>query len=172
MLNIQSDEDLMYMNADQRNRLLAYMDKYANWYADLEASGVLEDIQEMQLEFEEFKQEIAMEFLQWVAENKETIMNAIRGIFEFIKFIANLVIKIVNALSGPWGKKYEEIDSIATSSDQINNSSNNIKNTTININANTTNNATGVLGSPEALEKFSQENWSNLAKDIVSRIGG
>ena len=32
---------------------------------------------------EELKQELAMEFLQWVAENKETIMACIKGIFAF-----------------------------------------------------------------------------------------
>lgn len=171
MLNIQSDEDLMYMNADQRNRLLAYMDKYANWYADLEASGVLEDIQEMQLEFEELKQEIAMEFLQWVAENKDTIMACIKGIFEVIKWVADGIMNLVSFFTGTKKTDYN-LYSSADASDRINNTNNNQKITNININANTTNNATGVLGSQEALEQFNKENWSQLAKQVVGAVGG
>lgn len=191
MLNIQSDEDLMYMNAEQRERLLAYMERYSSWYDELEASGVLADIQEMQLEFAELKEELAMEFLQWVAENKNTIMTCIRGIFEIIKVVATAVMEVVNFLTGG---KYENVDlydenrsyssqqqsslnslmyNAARASDGINNASyDNSKNTNITINANTTNNATGVLGSQEALDQFNKENWAKLAKEVVGAIGG
>lgn len=191
MLNIQSDEDLMYMNADQRERLLSYMERYSNWYDELESSGVLSDIQEMQLEFNELKEELAMEFLQWVAENKDTIMMCIRGIFEVIKVVATAVLKVMNLLTGG---KYENVDLYdgssnynnrqqaslndlmyrsARISDEINNGNyDNSKNTNITINATTTNNATGVLGTQEALDQFNKDNWSRLAKDIVGAIGG
>lgn len=172
MLNIQSDEDLMYMNVDQRERFLSYMERYSQWYDQMEASGILNQIQEMGLEFKELKEELAMEFLQWVAANKETIMNAIRGIFEFIKIIAKVVVDIINFITRMVGGKgsygLSEIDS---TSDQINNT-NNSRQTNITINANTTNNATGVLGSQEAMTQWSEENWANLAKQVVGVIGG
>ena len=172
MLNIQSDEDLMYMNAEQRDRLLGYMEKYSSWFDQMNSSGVLQDIQEMQLEFNELKEELAMEFLQWVAENKETIMTIIRGIFEFVKFIANKIIDIVNFFSKlTGGKAHEGFYSEALSSDTINNN-NNSKSTNITINANTTNNATGVLGSQEAFNQYSEENFKNLSKQLIEMIGG
>lgn len=171
MLNIQSDEDLMYMNRDQRERLLQYMEQYSRWYDEMESSGVLQAIQEMQLEFNELKEELAMEFLSWVAENKDTIMTCIRGIFEVIKWVANMIMSIVNFITGGKANSYDLYDS-AKASDTVNNNNNNSRNTTININANTTNNATGVLGSADALNKFNEENWSNLAKQIVGAIGG
>lgn len=173
MLNIQSDEDLMYMNKEQRDRFLAYMENYSKWYDEMAASGVLNNIQELQLEFNELKNELAMDFLSWVAANKEELMIAVRGIFEFIKVIAKIVLDIVNfitRLSG--GRGNYGLADLGPSSDNINNTSNNIKNTTININANTTNNATGILGSQEAFDQYNENNWSNLAKQIVEVIGG
>ncbi len=170
MLNIQSDEDLMYMNSEQRDKFLGYMERYSAWYDQLESSGVLADIQEMQLEFNEFKQEIAMEFLQWVAENKETIMGCIKGIFNFVKSIANFVLGIVRVLTG--GRYNAE--NIADSSDSYdsNTTNNNQRSTVINVNANTTNNATGVLSSQEALDAYNKENFNKLAKQLVTAIGG
>ena len=163
LLNIQSDEDLMYMNQEQRDRLLGYMEKYSNWYSEMESSGVLQNIQEMQLEFEMFKQEIAMEFLQWVSENKETIMTCIKGIFNFIKGIATLVMNIINILS--WGTADT---SSAFESDSWNSgatTNNNQKTNNININANVTNN--GLSGS-SGIDTANDQMWSDLAKQIVT----
>lgn len=172
MLNIQSDEDLMYMNADQRERFLGYMERFSQWYDEMESSGVLASIQEMGLEFKELKEQLAMEFLQWVAANKETIMTAIRGIFEFIKIVAKVIVDIINFLTSIFGGRSSySLSDFDTTSDLINNN-NNSRNTNITINANTTNNATGVLGSQEAMNQWSQENWANLAKQVVGVIGG
>ena len=173
MLNIQSDEDLMYMNGAQREKFLSYMERYSAWYDELESSGVLADIQEMQLEFAELKEEIAMEFLQWVAENKEVIMSCIRGIFEFVKIVAKGILEVINLITMLTGGNgtLGGID-LDSASDSINNNNDNSRNTNITINANTTNNATGVLGSQEALDNFNKENWANLAKQVVGVIGG
>jgi len=168
MLGIQTDEDLMYMNASQRDRFLSYMERYSQWYDELESSGVLDSIQEMQLEFEELKQELAMEFLSWVANNKDTIMYCIKATFEFVKAIANFIMKIITLIGG--STDYDLYNS-ANASDKINNDSHNTS-TNVTINANTTNNATGVLGSQDALDSFNKENWSQLAKQIVGVIGG
>lgn len=168
MLGIQSDEDLMYMNASQRDRLLSYMERYSSWYDEMESSGVLDTMQEMQLEIEEMKQEIAMEFIQWLGENKDTIMECLKGMFEFLKGI----LAAAKAVLSLFGWKSQDLYSPADSSDRLMSNSDNSKHTNITINANTTNNATGVLGSEAALDKFSEENWSKLAKQLVGAIGG
>lgn len=100
MLNIRSEEDFMYMNSSQRTKFLQYMEQYSAWYTKMEASGILENIQDMQLEFAEFKQELSMEFLQWVAENKEPIMASIKFIMKSTMVIAEAIMNIVNFLSG------------------------------------------------------------------------
>jgi len=96
LLNVNTEEDLYYMNADQRSLFLNYMQKYAKYYDKLESSGVLRNIQELQLEFEEFKTEMSYEFLTWVADNRdlitgslEVIMESVRAIGEFTKGIFN-----------------------------------------------------------------------------------
>lgn len=170
LLNIQSDEDLMYMNKDQRDRLLQYMDQYSRWYQQMESSGVLESIQEMQMEWAELKEELSMEFLSWIAQNKDTIMSCVRGIFETIKFVANLIMGVVRLLGGNTSN-YNLYDP-ARNSDTVNNTNNNQRSVVNNFNINTTNNATGVLGSPEALDQYTKENWSDLAKKVVGAIGG
>lgn len=170
LLNIKSDEDLMYMNKNQRDRLLQYMDQYSRWYQQMESSGVLESIQEMQMEWAELKEELSMEFLSWVAQNKDTIMTCIRGIFETIKFVANLIMGVVRLLGGNTSN-YNLYDP-ARNSDTVNTTNNNQRSVINNFNINTTNNATGVLGSPEALDQYTKENWSDLAKKVVGAIGG
>lgn len=161
MLNINGDEDLMYMNSAQRERLLAYMDKYSQWYNEMESSGVLASIQEMQLEFKEFYNEIAMEFLQWVAENKDTIMTCIRGIFEIVKGIANMVMSIIKLFGGNTNSYAS-----AYSSDTYNSgstSTDNSRNINLNVNSNITNN-----GSQMSSQTADDKMWSDIAKQIAT----
>ena len=143
MLNIQSDEDLMYMNVEQRNRFLQYMQRYSQWYDKLEHSGVLADIQEMQLQFQELKQELGMEFLSWVAANKDTIMVALKGIFAALLTVADAVLKIASFFSGG-----------------------NTTNNTFNINSTVTNN-----GNQTMTDMNVQNQWSSLAKQITTSMG-
>ena len=160
LLNIQSDEDLMYMNSEQRERLLGYMERYSAWYDEMESSGVLASVQEMQLEFEQFKQEIAMEFLQWVAENKDVIMACIKGIFNFIKGIAQLIMNIISIISFGQSNGNSAFGSDTWNSNSVNTDNSRINN--VNINANVTNN-----GSNAAMTS-QDKMWSDLAKQIVS----
>lgn len=158
MLNIQSDEDLMYMNSKQRAKFLEYMEKYSKWYSKMEASGVLDNVQEMQLEFQELKQELGMEFLSWIAENKDTIMTAIKGIFNVIKGIADLVMAVVRLMPGGSSAISGTANSYSTS------------NRTVTINATTTNNNSGMTQTQ--VDVNSEKQWSSLAKQIITSIGG
>ena len=91
MLGIRNDEDLAYMNPKQRQVFQTLMQKQEQWYAKLEASGVLEDIQQMQIDFAMFKQEIGVEFLDWIGKNKETIMTVLKGMFNVLKVIVQVL---------------------------------------------------------------------------------
>lgn len=87
LLGIKSDTDLLFMNESQRAIFIQYMQKQQQWYDKMESSGMLRNIQEMQLEMTLFKQEMSMEFLQWVGENKDTILNVAKGSLEVLKAI-------------------------------------------------------------------------------------
>lgn len=145
MLNISSDEDLMFMNVQQREKFLEYMQRYSKWYDQMESSGVLADIQGMQLEFKELKQQLGMELLSWLAANKETIMFCVKGIFEVIKQIANFVMTIAS-----WFAK------------------GNTQNNTFNITATTTNN----VSNQTMADAATQNQWAGLVKQVTTSIGG
>ena len=95
----------------------------------MESSGVLKNIQEMQLQFQELKQQLGMELLSWLAANKETIMVCVKGIFEVIKQVANFVMAIAS-----WFAK------------------GNTQNNTFNITATTTNNVSNQTMADTAAE--------------------
>lgn len=97
LLGIKNEEDLMYMNSDQRELFLDYMRRYANWYDKMESSGVLRSVQEMQLEFEQFKLELSMDFLSWIANNKDTIITLMEGTMNILSLIGDAVASIANS---------------------------------------------------------------------------
>lgn len=134
LLNIKSEEDYMYMNAEQRELFRDYTTKFSNMYAKLESSGVLQNIQEMQLDLKVFQQEMAMEFLSWIAKNKDSIMTLMRGIMEATMKIVEFIMSIANFLMG---------SSLSTSAD-AKASSARVVNVTVNSNATISNNGQSV----------------------------
>lgn len=95
MLGISGEEDLMYMNTGQRSLFTSYMEKYINWYNEVSSSGVLQDIQLMQLDFKMFRQELAMDLLNWISQNKDTIMDAVKATISAAKWIAEILLNII-----------------------------------------------------------------------------
>ena len=167
MLGIKGDEDLVYMNTSQRDLFIKYMNKYSSYYDKLASSGVLESIQMLQLDIQDLKNELAMEFLTWIAQNKDIIMNCIRGIFTAVSTISQFIMKILSFMRIPFNNS----NSIATTSDIYNSNSNTNNTKNINMNINQVNNATGILSSAEALNNYNKEMWGILAKQIVTEMG-
>lgn len=95
MLGMSGEEDLMYMNTGQRALFTNYMEKYINWYNEVSSSGVLQDIQLMQLDFKMFRQELAMDLLNWISQNKDTIMDAVKATISAAKWIAEILLNII-----------------------------------------------------------------------------
>lgn len=157
MLNIRSDEDLLYMNPNQQLAFSQYMQKYSAWYTELMDSGVLQDIQEFKLEFKMFKEELAMDVLKWFADNKETIMAILNMTFTVMKGLVSVL--------GGIAKFFGFSADFASTSTAVNNSS--LVNSR-NVNVNMTNNVTGVLGSEESMQNFFDEQQSKLAKTLNS----
>lgn len=156
MLNLQSDEDLMYMNDDQKAYFNQLMEKYENWYTKLESSGVFKDVQEMQLEFQMFKQEISYAFLEWFANNKDTIMTVLQGTLEVIETILGVITKLTGGSSS------------ASASDSLS-VIQSAKNTTYNINSNSTNNiSTGINSTQDLVNAMDSSNSNNLKSLAVA----
>ncbi len=165
MLGMNTDEDLMYMNERQKEAFNSIMDKYKSWYENLESTGALEKMQEAQLEFKMLKQELSMKLLNWFAEHKEEIFNALEVTMNVITTIADIILKILNLFPG--GKKYSS-DS-AKSSDAFSANTTN-KTSNFNINVNNTNNANATLQSKADLDAWSNKNEENLFKLIASNL--
>lgn len=171
LLNVQSDEDLMYMSSGQRELFISYMEKFSQFYSKMEESGVLQNIQKMQLDLEMFKQEVAMSFLEWVSKNKETILGIMKAIGVGVVILSNAVVAIYNLLMDLFNFGRGRMDYISMpsfGSDSVNNSNNRSQTNIINVNAST--NATGVLGSQQALSEFNKEFYNNLGKQIAVTI--
>lgn len=98
ILNIQTIEDLMYLNAEQRNIFSQLMNKYSAWYEEMSTSGSLRSFQELQLDFAIFKQEIAMKFLDWFSQNKTVIYDIMNVSVWLLENIANIVGVIASLL--------------------------------------------------------------------------
>lgn len=114
MLGIQSDEDLYYMNPTQQRLFSEAFTKYSNKYSELYDSGFFTDLQEYQVEMNEFMQDIQLEVVQFFMNNKDTIMIALKFIMELAKAIISVTGAIVNFFGGT-GRSSSQI--AATQSD-------------------------------------------------------
>ena len=171
MLGMQTDEDLMYMNKEQQKLFSAMMQKYSSWYEKMESSGVLQNVQEMQMDIKMFKEELVMDFMNWFSENKDDIVNSIKLIAKFVMTIASGMAKatgwVSKGLSWMFGQDSSAISSTMSSAAYYSDSTVSRNSGRVNnININMNNTATGVLSSQEAMEGFFQEQIDTLAKNI------
>lgn len=153
MLGMQSDEDLMYMNTAQKAKFNELMTKYSAWYDKMESSGFLQNVQEAQLELKMFKQEVAMKFMNWFAQNKDTIMAVVKGTLKVLEVLANAIFSVLKI----FGVGSSASTSSALSSEQLNNATtnnNNLMNINNTVNANVT--------------TSNQADAQNFGKDVAS----
>ena len=94
------DENIAYMHPAQKEMFATLMSKYSSWYDQLQSTGVLQRIQEFQLDFAMLKEELAIDFMNWFAQNKEVVLGAITGTFSVIKAISSVIVGIANFLGG------------------------------------------------------------------------
>lgn len=152
LLNIK-EEDLPYLSSSQRNKFLEYLQKYESFFNKMDQSGVLTNIQELKLEFSELKQNLAMEFLTWIANNKDEIMYTLKAIFNVTKTIAQFIMSIISLI----GHQNYDTDTY-----------NNQVNKTSNVNLTINNSASGVQNTKDTFSQFANESWSELAKKIAT----
>lgn len=152
MFGVSSDEDMYYMTAKQTAVFTQYMQKQQEWYNKLESSGVLEDIQAMQLDLKLFKQELSVNFLQWMAENKDVIMTVAKTGLQVLKGLLQALAKIFTFFGIDYSDNTYGFTSTAMS-DAASITNNNANRT---VSVRMTNNVNGVFNQSE-MEQFLNE---------------
>lgn len=132
-LGLQNEEDLFYMNDKQRTEFAKQMDKWTNFYEDAEQSGLFENIEEMQLEFKEFKDEIMIDIAQFFIENKDEIKNAIKFVVSALETIVKVLSAIASFVMVDTGPTSASERASKTSDIISNYSSNNSKNVNVKV---------------------------------------
>lgn len=87
MLGIQSEEDLWYMNQQQREQFQQIMTTYAEKYNELADSGFFETMLDYEIEMQEFKKDVQLSIVEFIMGNKETIKTFMKLSIQFLKTI-------------------------------------------------------------------------------------
>lgn len=103
LMGISGDEDLFWMNSNQRSMFQDLMKKEMVIYDKMTQSGTLESFQKMQIDFEVMKQEFTAEIVGFIVKNKDTILNAAKLGVGFLKTLANGVVGILKFLNWAFG---------------------------------------------------------------------
>ena len=168
MLNMQNEEDLMYMNLQQRAVFQELMSKYQSWYEQLNENGVLREVQAFQLEFNLFKQKLAMEFLTWFAKNKDAIFDTIKVIANFIMQLTTAFTRFVTMFFSDKSTTTSEAIGVGVMSDKLTYmGSGESKSVVVNINQ--SNNITGV--DTNSFDEVFRENNKKMLKEAAIEIG-
>lgn len=100
LMGISSDEDLFWMNDNQRAMFSRLMEKESEIYDKMTSNGTLEGFQEMQIDIALLKQEFYAEIVKFVSDNKDLILNtmdvtitALTGLLQVTTWIFNAVQK-------------------------------------------------------------------------------
>lgn len=99
LMGISSDEDMYYMNQNQRQMFSTLMSREMEFYNRLNSNGTLEGLQEMQMDFAILKQEFIATVGEFIVDNKETIINFAKMGLEALTFIANVLSGIFKGIS-------------------------------------------------------------------------
>lgn len=91
-----SDEDLMYMNPKQAQLFQKTMTKYATEYNKLYDEGFFDTLMEYQIERQKFQDDVEIEIIKMLVQNKETIIGGMQAIMT----IAKTVLKILDWMGG------------------------------------------------------------------------
>ena len=164
MFGVRTDEDLFYMTGRQAAAFRQYMQKQEEWYSKLESSGVLEDIQEMQLDFKLFKQELSVDFLQWMGENKDVIMTVAKGTLTVLKGLMQVLAKIFTLFGIDYSSNSYGFTSAGLSDSIAANSVSNNNSRTVKITS--TNNVNGVFNQPQ-MEEFLNEKLNETIRSAA-----
>lgn len=96
IMGIQTDEDLYWMNSNQRAMFTELMQKETEIYEKMTSNGTLESFQKMQIDVALLKQEFYANVVKFISENKDTILNLMNTGVQLLSQIMNLVSTIAS----------------------------------------------------------------------------
>ena len=126
-MNITSEEDMLTMTPRQQEEFARLVGKYSGEYEKLSNQQLLAKYEEFTSDFEDFKDDLTFEVIEFFANNKDTIINlldftmkCLEGILDAINFIS----KFFGANNGTNNTTSDILKSYSISN---NNSSTNVK---------------------------------------------
>lgn len=99
LMGINSDEDLFWMNDNQRQMFSTLMSKETEIYNKMMSDGTLEGFQEMQIDLALLKQEFYANVVSFISQHKDLIINAMETGMDALTGIMTLVGWIFTAIS-------------------------------------------------------------------------
>lgn len=130
ILGISSTDDIYYMNPSQKAKFYQLMEKYSSFYDQMNSSGTLASIQELQIDIAVMKQEFISELVTFISEHKSEIISAVRtgmvilkGIFSAVVSILNFFGKLFDIDTGEYESKVSSITGSTLSSSTVSTSS-------------------------------------------------
>lgn len=99
IMGITSDEDMYYMNANQRAMFSNLMSKQEDFYNRLNSNGTLEGLQKMQIDFALMRQEFVATVGEFIVDNKDTIITFVTVGLDALKVIATILNGIFKGVS-------------------------------------------------------------------------
>ena len=130
IMGLQSEEDLMYLNPQQREQFFKMMTNFTEKYDSLYDKGFFDEYLNYQYEMAEFKEDMKLEVVQFFMDNKDLIKAGMKAIMTLATGALKALDSIVSLLRG--GRR-DESDRIAASTDIINSYSNNSRKTDVKI---------------------------------------
>lgn len=96
LMGITSDEDLFWMNSNQKQMFSELMQKEMEMYDKMNSNGTLEGFQEMQIDLAVLKQEFYANVVKFIADNKDMILSVMEGTLTTLSAILQVTTMILN----------------------------------------------------------------------------
>lgn len=128
-MGISSVEDLYYLTPAQQERFAERIGYYSGKYEELANKDFFRQYEEYMATMSDFKEDLKMSIVQFIVENKDTIMNVMNFLMKATEAIMNTIAGIARFLS----VKPTEAQTSSAISDSINNYSNSSKVTTVKV---------------------------------------
>lgn len=80
LLGVSSDEDIFYMNAQERQQFYDAFTKYTQKYDQLYESGFFKTLQDYQVEMQEFQLDMKLSVADFFIENKDAIKTGMKAL--------------------------------------------------------------------------------------------
>lgn len=100
IMGIRSEEDMYYMDDQQRQKFQEVMTKYAEKYSELYDSGMWEEMLDFRYEWGEFKQDFQMELIGLIMDHKDLIISVMEGSLGFMSTVMDLLGWLVDFFGG------------------------------------------------------------------------